>query len=225
MRLAAPPKSDLVSPAAGAGDRRGFTHSVLSYTRMDVPTLEVFETAVTFNAPGDPVSAHAALADVFGQDAGFGRFLFRPDSTIQGRYWVQSLEPWTRWPTTAASALEPKRLNIQLAEALMYRFTLRVSAGHEQAEGEQKVVKPFATTTEFEQWFNDNSIGFGLKPLMLNVSLQTLSFSNNGQRYRIPHAVIEGALEVTNAERLRRRVVKGFGSFKRVGLGMLQLTL
>ena len=87
------------------------------------------------------------------------------------------------------------------------------------------MVRPFSTTTEFEQWFNDNSVGFGLKPLMLNVSLQTLSFSNNGQRYRIPHAVIEGALEVTNAERLRRRVVKGFGSFKRVGLGMLQLTL
>jgi hypothetical protein len=225
VRLAAPQKPDLVSPAAAAGDRRGFTHSVLSYTRMDVPTLEVFETAVTFNAPGDPVSAHAALAEVFGQDAGFGRFLFRPDSTIQGRYWVQSLEPWTRWPATAASALEPKRLNIQLAEALMYRFTLRVSAGHEQADGEQKIVKPFSTTAEFEQWFNDNSPAFGLKPLMLNVSLQTLSFGHGGQRYRIPHAVIEGALEVTNAERLRRRIVKGFGSFKRVGLGMLQLTL
>ena len=50
VRLAAPPKSDMVSPAAGAGDRRGFTHSVLSYTRMDVPTLEVFETPQAVSA-------------------------------------------------------------------------------------------------------------------------------------------------------------------------------
>ena len=94
-------------------------HSVLSFTRLEIPELEVFETAVTFEHETDPLLAHDALTDVFGNKAGFGQYLFRADSAVPARYWVRSLEPWTRWPAGALSALEPKREVIQLAEGLM----------------------------------------------------------------------------------------------------------
>jgi hypothetical protein len=202
----------------------GHKHSVLSFTRLEIPELEVFETAVTFEPETDPLTAHDALTDVFGRKAGFGQYLFRADSALPGRYWVRSLEPWTRWPAGAISALEPKREVIQLAEGLMYRFTLLVCAGREQVEGTEKRVLPFATAAEVDQWFKHNAAAFGLRLLISDTALSVLRFVHRGQRFKVPHAVIEGALEVTEAQRLCRRLTKGFGSHRKVGLGMLQLS-
>lgn len=199
-------------------------HSVLSFTRLEIPEIEVYETAVTFAPTTDPLSAHDALAEAFGQKAGFGSFLFRADSSVSGRYWVQSVEPWSRWPSRATTALEPKRVVIQLAEGLMYRFTLPVCAGQEYVEGNSKRVVPFESAGLVEAWFNENAHHFGLKPLMVNVSLQTLRFDHAGRRFKVPHAVVEGALEVMAAERLKRRIVKGFGSHRKTGLGLIQLS-
>jgi len=199
-------------------------HSVLSFTRLEIPEVEVFETAVTFPAATDPLTAHDELAKVFGHKAGFGHFLFRADSSLPGRYWVQSVEPWSRWPEQALSALEPKRVVIQLAEGLMYRFTLPVCAGREFLQNAEKRVIPYETAGEVRAWFNDNAAQFGIKPLMLDVSMQTLRFPHGGQRFKVQHAVLEGALEVAHADRLRRRILKGFGYYRRTGLGMLQLS-
>lgn len=199
-------------------------HSVLSFTRLEIPEVEVFETAVTFAPDTDPLTAHDELARVFGHKAGFGHFLFRADSTVPGRYWVQSVEPWSRWPEQALSALEPKRVVIQLAEGLMYRFTLPVCAGQEFLEDSEKRVVPYETAEQVQAWFNDNAPQFGVKPMMLDVSMQTLRFPHREQRFKVQHAVLEGALEVTHAERLRRRILKGFGYYRRTGLGMLQLS-
>jgi CRISPR associated protein len=199
-------------------------HSVLGFTRLEIPQLEVFDTAVTFENAADPLTAHDALSEVFGRKAGFGQFLFRLDSTTPGRYWVRSVEPWTRWPTGAVSALEPKREIIQLAEGLMYRFTLPVAAGEEHIKGNEKRVAPYETVDAVQNWFNKNAAEFGIRPLLADVVLATLKFTHAGQNYRVPHAVIEGAFEVANAERLRRRILKGFGSFRRVGLGMLHMS-
>src|SRR5215475_778953 len=124
-------------------DRRkndGFVHSMLSFTRLEIPEVELFETAVTFDAATDPLTAHDALASVFGQKAGFGRFLFRADSAAPGRFWVRSIEPWTRWPDRALNALEPRRVVVQLAEGLMYHFSLTVCAGEEFVEADGKRV-------------------------------------------------------------------------------------
>jgi CRISPR-associated protein Cas6/Cse3/CasE subtype I-E len=202
----------------------GFVHSVLSFTRLEIPEVELFETAVTFPAATDPLTAHDELAKVFGHKAGFGHFLFRADSSVPGRYWVQSVEPWSRWPEQALSALEPKRVVIQLAEGLMYRFTLPVCAGREFVQDKEKRVVPYETADEVRAWFNDNAAQFGIKPLMLDVSMRTLRFPHRDQRFKVQHAVLEGALEVAHAERLRRRILKGFGYYRRTGLGMLQLS-
>jgi hypothetical protein len=43
--------------------RSRFIHSVLSFTRLEVPALEVFETAVAFPPDTDPVTAHRELAE------------------------------------------------------------------------------------------------------------------------------------------------------------------
>jgi hypothetical protein len=201
-----------------------FKHSVLSFTRLEIPQLELYEAAVTFAPDTDPVTAHERLARLFGRKAGEGQFLFRLDSAMPGRYWVRSLEPWPRWPEGAQSALEPKREVIQLAEGLMYRFTLPVCAGQEYVEGGEKRVVPFDSPSMITEWFNAGAADFGFKLLLADIAMATLRFSHRGSAYKIQHAVIEGALEVTQADALRKRLVRGFGSHRKAGLGMLQLT-
>ena len=132
--------------------------------------------------------------------------------------------PVERWPEQALSALEPKRVVIQLAEGLMYRFTLPVCAGREFLQDEEKRVVPYETAEQVRAWFSGNAAQFGVKPLMLDVSMRTLRFPHGQQRFKVQHAVLEGALEVAHAERLRRRILKGFGYYRRAGLGMLQLS-
>jgi len=202
----------------------GFVHSMLSFTHLEIPEVELFETAVTFDPATDPLAAHDALAAVFGQKAGFGRFLFRADSTSQGRFWVRSVEPWTRWPDHALNALEPRRTVVQLAEGLMYHFTLSVCAGEEFVSPTEKRVVPFETTEQVAGWFRDEAANFGVKPLMVNIALKTMRFAHGEQRFKVPYAVLDGALEVAQADRLRKRVVKGFGYYRRTGLGMLELS-
>lgn len=204
--------------------RTGFIHSVLSFTRLEIPTLEVYETAVAFGPDTDPITAHRELADVFGQKAGEGEFLFRADSTIAGRYWVQSLMPWSRWPETAVSALEPKRVVIQLAEGLMYRFSLLVCAGEVKLVGSEKKVEPYHSSHEVDAWLRGHAEAYGFTPLMLDVSMQTLRFAHRGQKVKIEYAQVEGALEVADPEAFRHRIRHGFGHHRRAGLGLIQLT-
>ena len=52
-----------LSSAKGKGPRtvRNFANSLMSYTKMDVPTVELYETAVTFGpSHADPLGAHRA---------------------------------------------------------------------------------------------------------------------------------------------------------------------
>ena len=207
-----------------ARSKDGFVHSMLSFTRLEIPEVELFETAVTFDPATDPLAAHDALAAVFGQKAGFGRFLFRADSSSQGRFWVRSVEPWTRWPDHALNALEPRRTVVQLAEGLMYHFTLSVCAGEEFVSPTEKRVVPFETTEQVAAWFRDEAANFGVKPLMVNIALKTMRFAHGDQRFKVPYAVLDGALEVAQSDRLRKRIVKGFGYYRRTGLGMLELS-
>lgn len=207
-----------------ARGKDGFVHSMLSFTRLEIPEVELFETAVTFDPATDPLTAHDALAAVFGQKAGFGRFLFRADSASQGRFWVRSVEPWTRWPDRALNALEPRRTIVQLAEGLMYHFSLSVCAGEEFVSASEKRVVPFDTTDRVASWFSSEAAEFGVKPLMVNVTLNTMRFAHAEQRFKVPYAVLDGALEVANPDRLRRRILKGFGYYRRSGLGMLELS-
>ena len=100
------------STAKGKGPKtlRAFVNTVMSYTKMDVPTVELYETAVTFTPKhADPLSAHAALTRTFGKKAGVS-FVFRADTATEGRYWVYSGDPWLEPPAEAVSALAPKRL-------------------------------------------------------------------------------------------------------------------
>jgi CRISPR-associated protein Cas6/Cse3/CasE subtype I-E len=203
--------------------RTGFIHSVLSFTRLEIPALEIFETAVAFPPDTDPITAHRELTDVFGQKAGEGEFLFRADSTIAGRYWVHSAAPWTRWPATAVSALEPKRMVIQLAEGLMYRFALQVCAGQTRLVGDEKKIEALSSSQEVEAWLRASASKYGFTPLMLDVSMQALRFNHRGQKFKIDYAQIEGALEVADPEEFRRRVGTGFGHHRRAGLGLMQL--
>lgn len=203
--------------------RTGFIHSVLSFTRLEIPALEVFETAVAFAPDMDPITAHGELADVFGQKAGDGEFLFRADSAITGRYWVQSAAPWTRWPANAVSALEPKRTVIQLAEGLMYRFALQVCAGRTKVQGEAKRIEPYVESQDVEAWLRASALRYGFTPLMLDVSMETLRFEHRGQKARIDFARIDGALEVADPETFKYRLCRGFGHHRRAGLGLMQL--
>jgi hypothetical protein len=196
--------------------------TLVGFTQLDVPHIELFETAVAFESDCDPITAHERLRLVFGQKAGSGSFLFRADSSVPGRFWVRSTVPWASKPS-GGIALEPKRVVLQLASGLMYHFALPVCVGNEVFQGDEKVVHPFRTAAEFEAWFSASAPGFGIKPLMFSASLRSLRFRHEGVPYKIDHAMIEGALEVAEPERMRQRVQRGFGSHRRAGLGLLHL--
>ena len=197
--------------------------SEVSFTQMDLPKLDTFETAVTFAPDTDPVAAHEELVPAFGQKAGTGRFLFCADSAVSGRYWVRSVVPWKSQPAGALSIVAPKRIVTQLAEGLMYHFSLPVCVGDIQVLDGRKHVQPYRTSEEVERWFNQNSEEFGLRPIMVSVAMRSLRFQHNGAAYRVDHSMLEGALEVADTERLMRRLLRGFGSHRRLGLGMLKL--
>ncbi len=196
--------------------------TLVGLNQLEVPHIELFEPAVAFESDCDPITAHERLRLVFGQKAGSGSFLFRADSSVPGRFWVRSIVPWSSKPT-GGIALEPKRVVLQLASGLMYHFALPVCVGNDVFQGDEKVVHPFRTAAEFEAWFSASAAGFGIKPLMFSASLRSLRFRHEGVPYKIDHAMIEGALEVVEPERMRQRVQRGFGSHRRAGLGLLHL--
>ncbi len=215
--------NDRVRDRVRLAQLRGGVQSQLGFTKLDLPKLDTFETAVTFDPDCDPVSAHDELAVVFGQRAGTGRFLFCSDSTVAGRYWVRSLVPWKSPPASAISALDPKRVVTELAGGLMYHFSLEVCAGEVRIVDGRKHVQPFQTGSGFETWFAASSEEFGLRPLIVSVSLRSLRFSHDGTAYRVDYGVLEGAIEVVDTDALMRRLLRGFGSHRRLGLGMMKL--
>jgi CRISPR-associated protein Cas6/Cse3/CasE subtype I-E len=206
------------------GATRPFAHSVMSYTKMDVPTVELFETAVTFEpAHAHPLAAHDALTRTFGKKAGTG-FVFRADTATPGRYWVYSADPWNEPPVEAVSALAPKRLVVQLVEGLPYRFNLDACVGRERVVNGEKEVEPFRTPQEVEAWLKMAGPKLGFKPDFFNVSVKELKFPYGERTIRLPYASAEGVLQVTDAELLKKPLLRGVGSYRRVGLGLLQLS-
>ncbi len=156
---------------------RAFVNSVMSYTKMDVPTVELFETAVTFDAKHrDPLSAHQCLSKTFGKKAGVS-FVFRADTASEGRYWVYSADPWLEPPAEAISALAPKRIVHQLCEGLPYRFALDACVGREKLVAGEKEVEPFRTPQEVEAWIKAVGPKFGFKPDFFNVDDQRTAVS------------------------------------------------
>jgi CRISPR-associated protein Cas6/Cse3/CasE subtype I-E len=203
---------------------RAFANTVMSYTKMDVPTVELYETAVTFSPKhADPLSAHAALMRTFGKKAGVS-FVFRADTATEGRYWVYSPDPWLEPPAEAVSALAPKRLMVQLAEGLPYRFALEACVGRERTVDGEKEVEPFKTPQEVESWLIAVAPRFGFKPDFFNVAIKQLQFPYGTRKITLPYASIEGVLEVTDADLMKKPLLHGIGSYRRVGLGLLQLS-
>jgi CRISPR-associated protein Cas6/Cse3/CasE subtype I-E len=196
----------------------------MSYTKMDVPTVELFETAVTFESEhAHPLAAHEALTRTFGNKAGVG-FVFRADTATVGRYWVYSADPWNEPPVEAVSALAPKRLVVQLVAGLPYRFNLDACVGRERVVNGEKEVEPFRTAQEVEAWLKMAGPKFGFKPDFFNVTIKELQFPYGSRTVKLSYASAEGVLQVTDAELLKRPLQRGIGSYRRVGLGLLQLS-
>jgi hypothetical protein len=99
-----------------------------------------------------------------------------------------------------------------------------VCAGREWVEGTQKRIEPYVTREEVEVWFSENAEDFGMRPMLFNVAMQTMRFRHRDTPYKIDHAVIEGAIEVGDPDRLKPRILRGFGAYRRAGLGQLQLS-
>lgn len=187
------------------------------------PQSEFFESPVTFAADTSPITAHDRFAAFFGGKAGGGEFLFRCDDDVKGCFWVRTPAAWAGKPEGALLAPEPQRSLIQLAPGLMHRFSLKVCAGQETYSNGVKRVIPFTSHTQMYDWFDAQAARCGFVPLLADVDFMALEFAHGGQRYRIPHALIEGALEVRDPDKLRLRLIHGLGSYRRVGLGMFRL--
>ena len=192
---------------------------------MDVPTVELFETAVTFDK-STPIRCRRmqCLPRTFGKKAGVS-FVFRADTASEGRYWVYSGDPWLEPPAEAVSALAPKRLVVQLCEGLPYRFALEACVGREALVDGEKEVEPFRTTAGGRGVDQGGSAEVWLQAGLLQRCDQRVAVSPTADRtIKLPYASIEGVLQVTDAELLKRPLLRGIGSYRRVGLGLLQLS-
>lgn len=216
---APPAAADAPAPA-----RPGFVQSILSYTRMDVPSVERWEAVVSFGPEhADPLAAHAALERAFGGKVGEA-FLFRADSACTGRYWVYSREPWRAAPLEAVSALSPKRHVLQVACGLPYRFTLEACIGNETVVDGAKHVEPFRTREEVEAWLPQAGAKYGFAPDFFNVEIRELVFLYQGRARRIRYAALEGVMQVSDDAAIKPVLLRGVGSHRRLGLGLLQLS-
>jgi hypothetical protein len=124
----------------------------------------------------------------------------------------------------AVSALAPKRLVFQLAEGLPYRFTLDACVGRERLVNGEKEVEPFRTPQEVDAWLKMAGPKLGFKPDFFNVTIKELQFPYGKRTVKLPYASAEGVLQVTDAELLKKPLLRGIGSYRRVGLGLLQLS-
>lgn len=209
------------TPASG---KAGFVQSILSYTRMDVPSVERWESVVSFGPDhADPLAANAALERAFGGKVGEA-FLFRADSAGPGRYWVYSREPWRAAPLEAVSALAPKRHVLQVACGLPYRFTLEACIGRETVVNGAKHVDPFRTREEVEAWLPQAGAKYGFKPDFFNVEICQLRFPHQGRTLSLRYVALEGVMHVSDDAALKPVLLRGVGSHRRVGLGLLQLS-
>lgn len=208
-------------PGQGAA---GFVQSILSYTRMDVPSVERWESVVSFGPDhADPLAANASFERAFGGRAGEA-FLFRADSETAGRYWVYSREPWREPPLEATSALAPKRHVLQIAEGLPYRFTLEACIGRETVVNGAKHVDPFSRAEEVEAWLPQAGAKYGFKPDFFNVAIREIAFPYQGRVMRIRYAALEGVMHISSEERIKPVLLRGVGSHRRVGLGLLHIS-
>lgn len=227
MSLRLPSLRHPASRAAGdasASGKAGFVQSILSYTRMDVPSVERWESVVSF-APehADPLSVNESLTRAFGGKVGEA-FLFRADSGTRGRYWVYSREPWRQAPLEAVSALAPKRHVLQIAEGLPYRFTLEACVGRETVVDGAKHVDPFRSAEEVEAWLPQAGAKYGFKPDFFNVAIRELAFPYQGRVLRLRYAALEGVMHISDEAAIKPVLLRGVGSHRRVGLGLLQIS-
>ena len=55
-------------------------------------------------------------------------------------------------------------------------------------------------------------------------TIKELQFPYGDRTVKLPYASIEGVLQITDAELIKRPLLRGIGSYRRVGLGLLQLS-
>jgi hypothetical protein len=151
-------------------------------------------------------------------------FVFRMDSQTLGRYWVRSERPWALAPRAAVSVLAPKRFRLQVAQGMYYRFSIQVCAASEHLVNGAKEVTPYRTDSECEAWFNASVTRWGIKAHFFSLAMQTLLVPYEHRVLKLPYASIEGMLEIVDPEPVPKLVLRGMGSYRRMGLGWLQLS-
>ena len=159
-------------------DLRGFVNSVMSYTKMDVPTVELFETAVTFD------EKHARSA--FGASVPVQERLEKRPASVSCFVLIRQakaatgctplIRGWNLLPRRSARLLQ-RELFIQLCEGLPYRFALDACVGREKLVNGEKEVEPFRTPQEVEAWIKAAGPKFGFKPDFFNADDQGIAVS------------------------------------------------
>ena len=94
----------------------------------------------------------------------------------------------------------------------------------ESLKNGEKEVEPYKTPEEVEEWLRLAGPKLGFKADFFNVSIKELQFPYGGRSIKLPYASAEGVLQVTDADLLTKPLLRGIGSYRRVGLGLLQLT-
>ena len=101
-----------------------------------------------------------------------------------------------------------------------YRFALDACVGREKVVNGEKEVEPFRTSQEVEAWLKAVGPKFGFKPDFFNATIKELQFPYGDRTVKLPYASIEGVLQINDAELIKRPLLRGIGSYRRVGLGL-----
>lgn len=190
-----------------------------------------------------PHLLHGAVTSCFPRSVDPGRMLWRVDERRNGTfvYLVSAVEPDATgfvedhgWPRAESWQVRPYRPVLDAVidgRSLHFRLRANPVRSVRPEGGERSRGKRVGHVTADQQlsWLQDRAAGWGFavggaaNSTAQLVERKVWTFPRGGRRVTVAMATFEGVLTVTDAERLRARLVDGMGPAKAYGCGLMTL--
>ncbi len=192
---------------------------------MDVPTVELFETAVTFDEKHarSAVSASVSVQNIWKKGR---RQLCVPCRHGRRRPLLGVLRVTHGW--SLRQRRSARWLQRELCTNCAKDCRIALPSTHALDGRSWSPVKKksnrFVLRRKSRAWIKAAGPKFGFKVDFFNATIKELQFPYGDRTIKFPYASIEGVLQITDAELIKRPLLRGIGSYRRVGLGLLQLS-
>lgn len=190
---------------------------------------------------GSPQVMHAALMSGFPPGVGAGRVLWRIDhdaDPLRPAVFVVSSEPidvahieeqggWPSQPTTRQVGYDSFLRDLAVGQ--VWAFRLRANPTHRANVLGKKRVLAHVTASQQLQWLLARAPEMGCEfgtaeaPTVAVTNREVVRFRRDGASVTLGVARFDGALTVTDPERLRVALTQGVGRAKAYGCGLLTL--